>query len=307
MAVIVTPDIMDGASIEVAPGNIRATRIFLVENIPTTVPRALLPLALAADGVPKWGEVHPEIQTVSVQRFTVRSTGEPFSAFIEVAYEQAQFQNFSTWYIVDDFVVSQEMADRNPVGEQIRAIFTQPGIAGDTGKKIAFPGFVPRMVTHRTLTVSGLLRKPPGGGVLAAVEGPTVNSKLWMGHERGWWMCTRCRVDAHLTGNRLAQESGIQAKGVGISAVFNARYRNWMEFLVYRSPDGRPSQVSPKVAREAYEAKYVYDQVEYEKITAIGQYAMVDFRGVFGFGETGEKSAPIGNAWGSKSSATNIF
>lgn len=298
MAIILTADIMEGSSIEVSPGNIRATRIFLAENIPTNIPRALLPMALASDGLPRWGEVHPELQTTAVLRYIVRPTGEPNSAFIEVGYEQSQYQNFATWYIVDDSTVSQEMADKNPIGEQIRAIFTQPGLAGDNGKVIPFPGAVPRMVTHRTISVSGLLRKPPGAGVLAAVEAPAVNEKLWMGKKPGWWMCTRCRIDAHLTANRLAKESGIQAKGVGITAVFTSRYRDWREFLVYYDRTGKPSQVDPKVAAKLYSEPYRYAQIEREKITAIGQYPMMDFRDVFGFGETGEVSPPIGNSWG---------
>lgn len=308
MAVTLVPDIIEGAQIETAPGDLRITRVFLALNIPTTTPSAVLPLSLGADGLPRWGEAHPDVPSASVQRYIVRGTGEPFSARIDVIYQQASVGAFATWYVVDDTVLAEEMTEINDGGGPIRAKFTPPPTTTTPGFSPAvggppplyFYGPVPRLRPRRTLTVTGLVTRPPKGDILDAIG--CVNSQVWEGKRPGWWLCTRARAEAHLFTKQLVAESGFQPRGMSVTYGFASRVRrNWMEFFGYRDHQGKLVNISQKAVYDALAGEYQYDQIEFEKFSIIGNYPMLDFRDTFGFGESGDITPSIGNSFGSSS------
>lgn len=301
-------DAMDGASVEVAYENAKATRTGVVTDIPAQVRSDpyVLARAILESGGPQLGEPHPSLVNIHLIRIVAKPTGGTDQAEVSYQYEgigSAGGTGQAILVVEDDTTLATEMEEIDLNGFPIQAIYrftpekvdnepSHPSI--DTPKTASIPVLRPR----RTLNVSGILlgRKLPQSWARQAVG--QVNAEqwpsgsLWDGDKPdkpGFWLCTHVSASVDRYKYQTFDNKFLPYK---IRLSFQSKvFRSWTSYAIYRNHAGNvPNDLARQAAawKAIVEGDYSIDQLNVQNggangLVAVGMYRTAHFKAIFGF------------------------
>lgn len=287
MAASIIPDLIRDSGAHRDKDHVSITRSFFVKGIDTSVPALVVALAVAAPGIPVYGDPFPNAPytTLLASNIDVRPVGSHSMAEVIVTYELRLLDGGGSEALVEyDGSMAGDMTNSDKSGTRMDVVYSPTGSSPGQPVPIGVDNSAPSIATIQVLRPVGQLRVTkyytlgPSDhtidDMVKAYQG-RVNSVDWRGRPKLSWLLSNIHTNL-LSAKQFKVQFQFDWKPYFIGDTLSTKRGGWVGDCAYHCPefDGPGPkfekwdniQNGPGAGANGYKMALIYPEVDFNAL-----------------------------------------